>query len=59
MATSKSSPAKPAAKKKPVAAVAAEYVAALRDVQTNAKHDDPRQSIERLAGLIADNAEGK
>lgn len=59
MATSKSSPAKPAAKKTPVAAAVAEYIASLRDVETNAKHDDPRQSIARLAGLIADNAEGK
>lgn len=33
--------------------VKAELLAGLRDVEKNAKHDDPRQSVERLAGLIA------
>lgn len=59
MATSKPSPVKTAAKETPVAAAVAEYIASLREVQANARHDDPRQTLERLAGLIADNAEGK
>lgn len=58
MATSKSSPAKPAAKT-PTAKASEDYIAALRDVAENAKYDDPRQTVARLAGLIADNAEGK
>lgn len=52
MATSKTSPAPAKANTTKAAAVAE-----LRDIQANAKHDDPRQSIERLAKAIADAIE--
>lgn len=59
MSTSKKPAATKAAKAPATSADAAkvETVLALREIEANAKHDDPRQTCERLAKVMADAIE--